>query len=609
MTGNQSEQAGAGRALPAKVVDSAPVPAGPLRPRTPCYVQQQDGALLPGVIVEYSLWADPAQPRYHYYVHLEGTDKRLDRWIDESAIHSRDGKSKVEATQKGSDATEVATETVGQHGGPISSKTVSATALGKRKRQDHLNGALPSRDSTPVPHAVRESHAHPSSNVRNIDRVFFGSFDIKTWYYSPYPLEEHDHDAHGAIHQSAVSSSTTGAQAGTEDKARFSYLPAKTLRSLWVCEGCFKYMRTFAGYKAHSKTCANNRPPGEKVYQRGAHTIWKVEGQKEKLYGQNLSLFGKLFIDHKTIYFDVEPFDFYVLTDASTAFDHPIGFFSKEQVSYDDYNLACIVTFPPFQKRGYGTLMMEFSYYLSALSKFQGTPERPLSDLGLKGYLSHWASVVLRTLALAINIEGLPVSLIADDSTSVLRQARQQAEVVRVRRLLAGLPESQVPQRPVNVADKADGVTEERRRKRKSKGWAGETSAARSVTPNRHSSPITERSISPRLIANDESHGVKAEHLKMEDPVTDSPVQLTSIDTTLEGLALACNLRVDDVAFTLAECGLLDLQLHAPNVTQDGSKEDGPEGSKVVLSVDAIKEVILRRGIKRPLLDVAYVLI
>jgi hypothetical protein len=34
---------------------------------------------------------------------------------------------------------------------------------------------------------------------------------------------------------------------------------------------------------------------------------------------------------------------------------------SQEKVSYDDYNLACIVTFPPYQKKGYGTLLIEFS--------------------------------------------------------------------------------------------------------------------------------------------------------------------------------------------------------------------------------------------------------
>lgn len=33
----------------------------------------------------------------------------------------------------------------------------------------------------------------------------------------------------------------------------------------------------------------------------------------------------------------------------------------QEKVSYDDYNLACIITLPPYQKKGYGILMIEFS--------------------------------------------------------------------------------------------------------------------------------------------------------------------------------------------------------------------------------------------------------
>lgn len=65
---------------------------------------------------------------------------------------------------------------------------------------------------------------------------------------------------------------------------------------------------------------------------------------------------------------------------------------------YDDYNLACIITFPPYQKRSYGRLLIEFSYRLTHHDPTPGTPERPLSDLGLKGYLSFWTSVVVAAL-------------------------------------------------------------------------------------------------------------------------------------------------------------------------------------------------------------------
>jgi hypothetical protein len=31
------------------------------------------------------------------------------------------------------------------------------------------------------------------------------------------------------------------------------------------------------------RKCTRRHPPGRKVYQRGAHTIWEVDGAKEKV--------------------------------------------------------------------------------------------------------------------------------------------------------------------------------------------------------------------------------------------------------------------------------------------------------------------------------------
>lgn len=83
-----------------------------------------------------------------------------------------------------------------------------------------------------------------------------------------------------------------------------------------------------------------------------------------QLYCQNLCLFGKLFIDHKYVFFDTAPFLFYIMTERRPGFNHVLGFFSKEKVSYNDYNLACIVTVPPYQKNGFGRFMIEFSTIL-----------------------------------------------------------------------------------------------------------------------------------------------------------------------------------------------------------------------------------------------------
>ena len=64
-------------------------------------------------------------------------------------------------------------------------------------------------------------------------------------------------------------------------------------------------------------------------------SVWEVDGQKQKTYCQNLCLLAKCFLDTKTLYYDVEPFLFYVMTVADSEGCHSVGYFSKEKgISY-----------------------------------------------------------------------------------------------------------------------------------------------------------------------------------------------------------------------------------------------------------------------------------
>jgi len=56
------------------------------------------------------------------------------------------------------------------------------------------------------------------------------------------------------------------------------------------------------------------------------------------------------------------------------------------------------MTLPPYQKRGYGNFLISLSYELTKHEGKTGSPEKPLSDLGLLSYRSFWSSKVLSVI-------------------------------------------------------------------------------------------------------------------------------------------------------------------------------------------------------------------
>jgi histone acetyltransferase MYST1 len=55
---------------------------------------------------------------------------------------------------------------------------------------------------------------------------------------------------------------------------------------------------------------------------------------------------------------------------------------------------------PPYQRKGYGRLLISLSYCLSMRENRICTPEKPLSDMGKISYKSYWTDTLLEALRL-----------------------------------------------------------------------------------------------------------------------------------------------------------------------------------------------------------------
>jgi histone acetyltransferase HTATIP len=209
----------------------------------------------------------------------------------------------------------------------------------------------------------------------NVLEVVFGSLLIKPWYPSFYPEQ----------------------------------IVGRKVERLYVCQWCFKYSKELMSFLGHlvclnqspscfhanmtQKACPHRDapPPGVNVYTKDNYSLYEIDGEKHKLYAQNLCLFAKLFLDTKSVFYDVTTFLYYLLVAHNPTPSIPntglgedgvgqqgqvVGFFSKEKMSWDNNNLACILVFPPWQKQGLGQILMGASYEMSKREGRLGGPEK-----------------------------------------------------------------------------------------------------------------------------------------------------------------------------------------------------------------------------------------
>ena len=286
-----------------------------------------------------------------YYIHFLNLEKRMDKWVEQHYVLKNYGHSNF--SLDGSNF--------------INHQLLKENAVLTRKK-----AALYMNESD------KEEEGEEKVKVRNIEKIIIGYYSIEAWYFSPYP-------------------------------SNFT-----SQKVLYICEHCLKYFKYKNTLIHHLKECEYQIPPGKKIYEMEIPpekstsqkenrisylvSVYEVLGSEQKLFCQNLCLIAKLFLDHKSIYFDVSPFKFYIIYEKDNNGYHIVGYFSKEMSDSSEFNLSCIMILPPFQRKGYGQFLISLSYFLSNKLKKISSPETPLSDLGKLSYKSYWTMTILNAI-------------------------------------------------------------------------------------------------------------------------------------------------------------------------------------------------------------------
>lgn len=323
--------------------------------------------------------------RLVFYVHYQDYNKRLDEWIGEDRIdfkramitpevkvdEKKEGKLKQLKKTKLKNSKDAKQSQTPQ---PADDKEGSATPIKNDDEMDlndlNVQGLKRPNEELSREDEIKKLRTSGSmtqnhlevSRVRNLSSIILGEHIVEPWYFSPYPIELTEED------------------------------------TIYICDFTLSYFGSRKQFERFRSKCSMRHPPGNEIYRDSKVSFWEIDGRRQRTWSRNICLLLKLFLDHKTLYYDVDPFLFYVMTIKSSQGHHVVGYFSKEKENSENYNVACILTLPCYQKMGFGKLLIQFSYMLSKVENKIGSPEKPLSDLGLLSYRAFWTDTLVRLL-------------------------------------------------------------------------------------------------------------------------------------------------------------------------------------------------------------------
>jgi histone acetyltransferase HTATIP len=344
-----------------------------------------------------------------YYVHLEGCDSRLDAWLPPEKLRRNNDTARPPSSKAIRQAmlapkvlqTRFMLRNLVEPDAAAAAAAAAAQATSMQQAQSKKNVVVT------VPPSMR---ARRDSNffcrAKNVSHVVIGPYKVDAWYFSPYhlarPQLRENLDLCCSDH--LTEKSEFQLRQSPKEPAMRSSLSEFVLH---ICPYCTEPFLDGDAVLRHIAFICLRHPPGFEIYRDPTKglVVFEMDGQAEPVFTQHLALLCKLFLEHKALDYDTTPFVFYVLCSVDAGGCDILGYFSKEKVSNEGYNLSCILTLPQYQGRGIGTFLIDLSYELSIREGKSGSPEKPLSDFGERSYHSYWADKLMEVLAQAYDLD------------------------------------------------------------------------------------------------------------------------------------------------------------------------------------------------------------